>query len=264
MPALVKIDVQVAVLVPVVGCHAHAHDPGGCAGLFGHLAKAPAAAARPVVAEQQVAHWRHVLVVDHVDILVAVVVVVQPARHEVAAGSLAAQQGGDVAEGTVAVVAVQLVGLAGAAGCAGALRRAAPVGDVQVQPAVVVVVGPGGGLAGVLVDEARCDCHVAEALAAVVVEQHVLLTAQHQQIGPAVVVVVGPARAAAVVLEERHLVVERRDAERAVAVVAVEGVRPHAVGDVQVQPAVAVVVGPGLAGDLIALRVLGVDAGRLG
>ena len=105
---------------------------------------------------------------------------------------LDARCGGDIGEGAVAVVAKQLA------------RRAyaitALVADVEVDVAVVVVVGPAGGLGRVVnLGETRLERHVGEAGSAVVSQQRVGVAArsaeppatQNEHVEVAVVVVVG-------------------------------------------------------------------------
>ena len=122
------------------------------------------------------------------------------------------------------------------------------VDEVEVEVAVAVVVAPGGGRAGGLVPEAGPFRDVGEAPTSIVVEEDVAAVTEHVEVGPAVVVVVGEDGPAANVFGQTHRRRQGGDGEGAVAVVAVEGVGAELVGDVEVDPAIPVVVAPGLAG----------------
>ena len=97
----------------------------------------------------------------------------------------------DVGEGAVPVVVIELVG------------RGEIVGDVEIGPAVVVVVPPGGGMALRLAGDAGAVGHVGEGAVAVVVKKIIALAvrmaALFEQVGldvdiePAVAVVVAEA-----------------------------------------------------------------------
>ncbi len=192
--------------------------------------------------------------VRRVEVGEAVVVVVAP-RHALGEG-VAGDAGadGDILEGAVAPVAIEPAG-----------RQL--VSDVDIDPAVVVVVGPGRRVGGEhAVGETGRPGHVGEHAGAVVAQQRVAhrdlpATAMDEQVEIAVVVVVGVAGVEAAQL--------RRQArglgavlEGAVAAVAIEARRGAEVDRRQhdVEPAVAVeVVDDGAAGGAV-----GADAGLPG
>ena len=131
-------------------------------------------------------------------------------------------------------------------------------GDIEVEPAVAVVVAEGGARVPVeAARDARLLCDVGEGPVAVVVEQEAVADVGDEQVGAAVVVVVGRRAARAPGIPGHSgLLGDLR--ERAVAVVAVEVVVPvarvrrlaperlerRAVDDVEVKETVAVVVEP--------------------
>ena len=251
-----EVDVQVAVLVEVRpagrgGVGGRADPEAGGRRLVDELPAARAAGA--VVAEQQVRHpvvLGIVPVVGQVEVEVAVVVVVRPgaARAVVAVVETVADGRREILEGLGARHAViEAVG--------------ALVGQVEVQPAVAVVVAPGGSQAALGVLDAHGRRHVHEqplagipAVLPVVAEEGVgaAVVVDQVEIMVAVVVVVAPgaAHGVAVVadagaIEGCHVLEHPLAGQQGIlAVVAVEAVGA-VVAEVEVQVAVVVVVDPG-------------------
>ncbi len=240
-----EVEVEIEVVVVVADRQPHAVPDGAGPRLAGGVRPAPAAAARPVVAPQHVADGVHDLVVHHVDVGVAVVVVVGEARREAGSAQLFAEQARDVLEGAVAKVAVEPVAREG--GVWGlAPGKAGPVGDEQVEVPVAVVVCPGGGAAPAGVAHPGGLGDVAEALADLVAEQDVGAVGEDVEVLEAVVVVVCPDRAAGPGVGQGDVGGVLREREGAVAVVAVELAGDEAAGGEEVDEAVVVVVAPGL------------------
>ena len=182
--------------------------------------------------------------VRHVEVGIAVAVVVAP-RHALAEPDVVDARGDrDVDERAVALVPEQLTRRVHA--------RVGLVADVEIHVAVVVVVGPAAGLRRVArLGEPRVERDVGEAPLAVVPQQRVRVlplapqprAAQHERVDVAVVVVVGLAhvQAAGDAEEVRRL---GRVLERAVALVPEELRLADRVGggDQEVDPVVAVEV----------------------
>ena len=99
---------------------------------------------------------------------------------------------------------------------------------------------------------------IGETLSGVVAEKVVLPPVDDVQVRPAVVVIVGKSGTAAVAVGQGNARGEGGTAEGAIAVVAEEAVGSFGVGDVEVYPAILVVVAPCLAnGAVVALARLG-------
>ena len=166
------------------------------------------------------------------------------------------QQAGDIAKSAVAVVVVEAVFIS-FVGTA-ALGVAGPVCHVEVEPAVAVVVAPRGGLAVGFVPHARLRGDINKALSRFVVEEGVAAPVEHVKVEPAVVVVVGKGGATADGVWQGNGLGVGGTAKSAVAVVAEEAVCSGGVADVEIDPAVSIIVAPRLTdGAVVALA--GVD-----
>ena len=131
-------------------------------------------------------------------------------------------------------------------------------GDVQIEQSVAVVVAPGRAGRPVAERHAGLFGHVGEGAVVIVVVEPVLAVVAHVDVGPAVVVVVGN-RAAISPAVVGHAGLLRDIGERAVVIVveqrgvrrlflAVERVEGRAVDEVDIEPAVVVVVDQANAG----------------
>ena len=264
-------DVEVEASVPVIVPEGHSHSGLGLSVLVeGHGGRQSPLfeGSVPPVPEEEVGHG----IVGHVEIAVAVPVVVAPDRtHPVGGRCIHSGRFGSRPESAVSVAQVE--------GVPGRRKTHRPavdldppvltvgrwgrrflvvefhvVGHVQVQPPVPVRVGEGGTGAPGRISHPRFPGHVPEGAVAVVPVQDVGPVVADVEIGPTVVVVVGDGHSHAP-MAPLHARLGRHQAETAVPLVAVESVGdaalpasqllPEAAVDgIQIEPAVLVEVDP--------------------
>ena len=105
-----EIDVQVEVIVVIADRQSHAVDHRAGAGFDGYFRPAPAAASGAVVPPENIAEHILELIIDDIDIGVAVAVVVGKASAESRAQEqIKLQQMRDISEGAVSLVAIKRV-----------------------------------------------------------------------------------------------------------------------------------------------------------
>ena len=244
-PAGVQHDVLVAVAIEIGEGDAVAFLQVPGAGRLGDVVEAPAG----VVAQQDVRDQRSERrrAGPEIDVEEAVVVDVADVGAHRRHDARHAHRRGHIGE-PVARVAIQLQrlrrGRLSEVMLDELLDRVRIRHDEQIEPAVVVVVEPPRREAGERLLHAQFRGKVLEgAVALVPVEEVVAEHVRRVEIGEPVVVVVAPRHAlgegiAGDTGSDRHVL------ERAVVLVAIEAARRQLVADVEVDPAVVVVVGP--------------------
>ena len=273
-----EVEIQVEVVVIIADGQAHAMDEGARARFYRDIAPTPQAAAWSLVAPEDISQHVLELVIDDIDIGIAIAVVIGEAGAEAGAQQqVVIQQARDVLKAAVAAVAIERIArfvvLARDVGVA-AFGEAGPVDDIEIEKAVAIEIAPGGGGALARVAHASLLGYIGKAASAVVMEKRIGAVVQHIEIQPAIVVVISPDGAAGVDVDQRDLRRQCRDGKAAIAFIAIKHAGIAIASDIEIEPAIAVIIAPGLAdaeiaGDEVVVEELpiaavgGADAGRL-